>query len=171
MSRLENKTLYHGSPFLFKEIDLSAGGSFKDFGKGFYLSTNKNHAISAGKRNKYIGHNRVYLYTYVVHPDISKLVNVKVFSEPDIDWLNFVMMNRKNPIVNSSFDVVCGPTADARMFNVIRRYEIGYYNRMYGDRAYEYLISDLKPYRYPHQVCILTERAKQLIRLVHIDTV
>ena len=41
--------LYHGSNISINHIDLSKGHKGKDFGQGFYLSTNKEQAFLMAK--------------------------------------------------------------------------------------------------------------------------
>lgn len=45
-----SEILYHGSIYIFDKIDVSKGRSNKDFGKGFYMATEKSQAI--GMMNK-----------------------------------------------------------------------------------------------------------------------
>ena len=70
-----NTTLYHGSIYLFDKVDASMGKPFKDFGRGFYTTQNRNHAVNMALRNKKIEEIRLrrkepravvvaYLYTY-----------------------------------------------------------------------------------------------------------
>lgn len=48
------KKLYHGSTYLFTEIDVDRGKGYKDFGRGFYATAVKEHAENLAKRNKRI---------------------------------------------------------------------------------------------------------------------
>lgn len=41
--------LYHGTNIAFETIDLSKSKPNKDFGQGFYLTTDKNQAIEMAK--------------------------------------------------------------------------------------------------------------------------
>ncbi|MDR1481763.1 MAG: DUF3990 domain-containing protein [Synergistaceae bacterium] len=67
--------LYHGSIHDFNEIDLSRGKPFKDFGRGFYTTRNRDHAVGIAYRNREILLSRLqeagiksdvkrWLYTY-----------------------------------------------------------------------------------------------------------
>ena len=53
--------LYHGSTYDFTEIDLSKARKGKDFGLGYYLTTNKNQAIKWATRGKM--QKKGFLYT------------------------------------------------------------------------------------------------------------
>ena len=47
------KNLYHGTIFLFDEIDVNEGRGYKDFGKGFYATAVPVHAERIAIRNKH----------------------------------------------------------------------------------------------------------------------
>jgi len=47
-------TIYHGSTSLFETIDITKGKPYKDFGRGFYVTENKPHAINLALRNRRI---------------------------------------------------------------------------------------------------------------------
>ena len=47
-------TLYHGTVYDFDEINLSRGKPFKDFGRGFYTTQIREHAVSMAVRNREI---------------------------------------------------------------------------------------------------------------------
>ena len=46
--------LFHGTKYDFKEIDVTIGKGYKDFGRGFYATSIKGHAESIAWRNKFI---------------------------------------------------------------------------------------------------------------------
>lgn len=48
------KDLFHGTTYDFKEIDVTIGKGYKDFGRGFYATSIKGHAESIARRNKFI---------------------------------------------------------------------------------------------------------------------
>lgn len=93
------KKLYHGSTYLFTEIDVDRGKGYKDFGRGFYATAVKEHAENLAKRNKRILERRqqvlkkkgiafkneriiAYRYNLLFNEDISGL-NVKIFEKAD----------------------------------------------------------------------------------------
>ena len=48
------KTLYHGTDRKFKDFNFSCAKSYKDFGKGFYLTSNPKQAQQwAANKNPY----------------------------------------------------------------------------------------------------------------------
>lgn len=46
------RDLYHGTIYDIKEIDVTQGKGYKDFGKGFYATSVKCHADNIARRNK-----------------------------------------------------------------------------------------------------------------------
>ncbi len=46
------KNLYHGTIYLFDEINVTEGRGYKDFGKGFYATAIPAHAERIAIRNK-----------------------------------------------------------------------------------------------------------------------
>lgn len=166
------KRVYHGSLDKFDEIDLSRASKYGDFGSGFYLSDTKEHAISAAARKipkllrKQISL-KVYLYEYILPIDWEKDIVKKVFREPDAEWFRYVAYNRNTDkakkIINYNYDVVYGPTADASAARIIDNYNIGNYGKTGSDETIAKAISDLKPWVFPRQICVKTEKAKQYV--------
>ena len=129
--------LYHGSNIEITEIDLSKCRPFKDFGKGFYLTTLKEQAWAMAKRTV-----RIYklgspcLTEYCFDDTIlddSRLI-IKRFSEPDLDWARFVVNNRNynfrdiaSPECNTDgkYDIVTGPVANDDIAALINVYLTG----------------------------------------------
>ena len=66
------KIVYHGSTTLFDAIDVNKGKPYKDFGRGFYVTENPNHAKNLALRNKKIEAERynrnvnAYLRKYIL---------------------------------------------------------------------------------------------------------
>jgi len=52
-------TVYHGTTSLIDVIDVSKGKPNKDFGRGFYVTQDLNHAMSLALRNKAIEKERL----------------------------------------------------------------------------------------------------------------
>lgn len=91
MPKLKEK-VYHGTADRFDSIDLNAGKKYKDFGNGFYLSFNKEHAEKKARLMAKIRKSDAkYVYVYstlqVEFEKLYKLGRVKIFHEPDIEWV------------------------------------------------------------------------------------
>ncbi|HAE24680.1 MAG TPA: hypothetical protein DCG33_05010 [Prevotellaceae bacterium] len=124
------RRLYHGSNVKIEVPDLTHSKPFKDFGRGFYLSPNKQQAwdmafqkINQTKEGKAEVTEFLFDETAMVSGDL------KVLSFPDYceEWASFVLANRdkqrQHPI--HDYDIVYGPIADDGVTYQLRRYEGG----------------------------------------------
>ena len=122
--------LYHGSIVKIEVPDLTHSKPYKDFGRGFYLSPNKQQAwdmafqkINQTKEGKAEVTEFLFDETAMVSGDL------KVLSFPDYceEWASFVLANRdkqrQHPI--HDYDIVYGPIADDGVTYQLRRYEGG----------------------------------------------
>lgn len=106
--------LYHGSNVLFDEIDLSKAKPGKDFGRGFYLTTNKEQAITWATRN----HKKTgYLYKYELY-NPSLLINfsdykIRVLTTYNKEWADYISLCR-HEFYESDDDIVYDRMADSR---------------------------------------------------------
>lgn len=118
--------LYHGSTVDIENIDLQKSKPNKDFGKGFYLSAEKEQAVAMAdyKAEQIGGVSVINAYefdeTYLYNPSY----NVKIFNEYDKEWADFIFANRNNPALANvhNYDIVIGPIANDRVGIQIRRY-------------------------------------------------
>lgn len=166
--------LYHGSTYEFRQIDLNEGKGYKDFGKGFYATARKEHADNIAKRNKRILESRynkqrmfnnklpkkvfiAYCYNLVFNENCTGL-NVKIFKNADIEWVKFILINRKNNYTQHNYDIVIGPTADEETTTILADYEPILKNNM-SDEVLNELIKKLKPENLPKQYFFATQRA------------
>ena len=125
-------TLYHGTNEDIVSIDLTKGLRFKDFGKGFYLTPNKNTAVRMAQKKARLFGGTPTLITYeldenALHSDLK----VKVFPEKDcVEWFLFVDANRdrKNILPIHSYDIVVGPIADDGVVLQLTNYREGIYS-------------------------------------------
>ncbi|MCL2079123.1 MAG: DUF3990 domain-containing protein [Oscillospiraceae bacterium] len=115
--------LYHGSNIEIKRIDLSKCRSYKDFGRGFYLTSIKEQAEIWAKRVSRIFSGESWITVYEFDESVLSAENlsIKVFDEPSSEWAMFVLNNRNRKFtdlanVNSNhdnkYDIVIGAVAD-----------------------------------------------------------
>lgn len=122
-------TLYHGTNMDFAEIDLSKALPYKDFGKGFYLTSFLEQAKRmASRKSRRYGKEVVQVYDIDIevtegHGDCK----VKVFEKPSEEWVLFILANRKHstPPFQHGYDIVVGPVADDGIAYILSRYEEG----------------------------------------------
>ena len=115
--------LYHGSNIEIESIDLSKCRPYKDFGRGFYLTSIKEQAEIWAKRVSRIFSGESWITVFELDEMVLSKDNlsVKVFSEPSPEWAMFVLNNRNRKFtdyanVNSNqdnkYDIVVGAVAD-----------------------------------------------------------
>jgi len=177
MNSGNNITLYHGSIYEFDTIDVSKGKPYKDFGIGFYTSRSERHASSLAIRNKMIEHERTtlrgktvnitaWLYIYKFTLDIMDLLNVKKFTVPDREWMQFVVLNRVNKTKQHKYDIVIGATANDNTRVSIQTILSAVSGRILDDRAIDALITLIEPNKLPQQYFFGSQRAADLLQLV-----
>ena len=115
------------------EIDLSRCKPFKDFGRGFYLTSLKDQAEAMARRTTAIEGSGDPAVT-AFDPDDAwreSELNVLTFDGPSREWAVFIMNNRNyefrdtsSPLCNREcqYDVVFGPVADDRIVTSFNLY-------------------------------------------------
>lgn len=122
--------LYHGSNIEIERIDLSKSRPNKDFGKGFYLTEDKQQAQNMADQKVLQNGGKAVVNAYEF--DESFLINgtlsVKQFEGYTEEWALFILENRnrksEHPIHN--YDIVIGAIADdkvgVQLFRYMREY-------------------------------------------------
>lgn len=164
--------LYHGSYCEVRQPDLAKCADFKDFGKGFYVTSSKEQAekfISAslkkakaqGVIDEEQGYGMVSIFRYHQSADTASLI----FKDADADWLHCVVGHRKSdtfPAVveeMKKFDVIAGKIADDATNVTILTYLVGAYGTIGSKEADNLCISRLIPERLKDQFCFRTDKA------------
>ena len=124
--------LYHGTNADINSIDLSVGLKYKDFGKGFYLTPNRETAVRMAKKRARLFGGAATLITYEFDESAleSDLI-VKVFPEiASVEWFLFVDANRdrNNMQPVHDYDIVIGPIADDGVVLQLTNYREGIYS-------------------------------------------
>ena len=154
-------TLYHGTNADIELIDLTKGMRHKDFGKGFYVTPDKNTAIRMAQKKARLFGGVPTLITYELDPvALQSDLKVKVFPEKAcVEWFLFVDANRDKDTINPihDFDIVIGPIADNglnKLFDKIDRKEA----------SFEEIAPQLKLIKFKAlQFCFKTEAAIKLL--------
>ncbi len=121
--------LYHGSNVIIDKVDLAKCHPYKDFGRGFYLTDNKNHAHNmAFRRCMRTGGIECVTVFEFDSEGAAKNLKIKTFDKPSEEWANFVMMNRNENIIHPAhdYDIVIGPIADDSVVMSFRLFSSGY---------------------------------------------
>ena len=122
--------LYHGSTVLVTTPEIRTGAFFLDFGVGFYTTTSFEQAerwakIKMRREQSAIGYVSVYDFDIDAAPD---QITIQRFSAADMDWLQFVVQNRKGLPFEHAMDMHVGPVADDNVYQSIRFFETGVLN-------------------------------------------
>ena len=120
--------LYHGSNKQFEDIDLTKAKAGKDFGKGFYLTTNKEQATTWATRNP---NQQGYLYIFQVNndsilTDFSKY-KIRILTSYNKEWADYVSLCRYE-FYESGDDIVYDRMADSRYQVLTNAIEEYYFN-------------------------------------------
>ena len=122
--------LYHGSNVKIEVPDLKHSKPFKDFGRGFYLSPEKQQAwdMAIQKVNQ-TREGKAEVTEFLFDETLMTSEELKVLSFPDYceEWALFVLSNRDKQRKPSThdYDIVYGPIADDGVTYQLRRYEGG----------------------------------------------
>lgn len=122
--------LYHGSNIRITEPDLTKSKPYKDFGRGFYLTADKQHALRLAKQRVSFLGGEPFVNEFLFDESLMSTRELKVcsWSEYCVEWGRFVMMNRDKDVRQPchDFDIVYGPIADDGVAFQIRRCKAGY---------------------------------------------
>ena len=121
--------LYHGSNVEVKEPILLKVQRELDFGRGFYTTSDLEQAARwAWRTAKRRGESNAFVTVYEVNEDELKNIRLLSFDSPNVEWLNFVVKNRKGEYIAENWDVISGPVADDQTAQVIDLYLEGAYD-------------------------------------------
>ena len=126
-----NRTLYHGSNMSFSAINLSKSAPKKDFGQGFYTTTDKFQAEKFARlKAKRAKASKGYVEIFTLN-SIDDLI-VKRFDAANEEWFDFILCNRgyskfATNTINDVFDIVIGPVANDAVGLVLNQFVVGVY--------------------------------------------
>ena len=151
--------LYHGTDAKFRAPVLEKCLSYKDFGKGFYLTEKLAMAKQWAKRKNPV---RYKVNHYEAGDDIfvearMRGFNVKRF-EANAEWAEFVYNNREIEGFTHPYDVVVGPVANSKIEKHFARIKRGEATFEEIARALPYTKFDAT------QICLCTKRSFELIK-------
>ena len=119
--------VYHGSTVVVDHPEIRQSENFLDFGTGFYTTTSYAQAQSWAKikmrrLNAPVGYVSVYEFD---EETAAKQTEIFRFENADIDWLTFVVSNRRGDPRTGVKDLYIGPVADDNVYRSIRLFETG----------------------------------------------
>lgn len=154
------KLLYHGSDVLFDQFNLDYAKSFKDFGKGFYLTTSPKQAQKwAQQKANGKHHGCAYIYSFRINKNNINMLRLLELLEYNEEWLQFVVKCRFEGY-EADYDIVYDKIADNRymeLTDMLQKYK-------QGNISAEYAISKIKMKRFEYdQYCFKNEKAIALL--------
>lgn len=122
--------LYHGSDILVMHPELAKGRLYKDFGRGFSLSDNREQAQAMAEQKAALSEKSLPVVSAFEFDEMAMIngsLSVKRFETYTEEWAEFVLRNRdrKTPQPFHQYDIVYGPIADDRIVRQMRRFELG----------------------------------------------
>lgn len=160
--------LYHGSNTEIIEINLEKCRPFKDFGRGFYLTTIEEQAVNMAKRTAktFGGSPYVTIFEFDDRVLNDGSLSVKVFNIPNEEWAMFIMNNRNRKFENfkdkncnhdNKHDIVFGAVANDDIALLFRTFANGYIDL-------DSLIDGLKYKNLTDQYSFHTEKAVSYLK-------
>lgn len=133
--------LFHGSNTAIEKIDLGKSRPNKDFGRGFYLSADRQQAWRMGEFKSLTEGGKPVINTYLFDESVltSDELRVLTFDGYSREWAEFVFLNRNNKNARPAhdYDIVYGPIANDRVGLQMGKYEA-------GDITLDQLLENLK---------------------------
>ncbi len=144
-------TLYHGSYIEISSPKADKGRQKVDFGQGFYLACLSEQAekwsraisIRKGPNSQPI----VSVFTLDYDRIAADGYRIKVFSEYNLEWLEYVVDCRHSGKMQECYDMIEGGVANDNVIDTVEDYENG---RITAEQA----LGQLRYKQVNHQLCI-----------------
>lgn len=176
--------LYHGSYCVVENPDLEKCAAFKDFGRGFYLTTSKEQAksfakISATKAKARgdISYSEKFAYiSFFIISNIDELLTF-AFETADKNWLHCIVSHRKEGVFSNiqkdmqNYDIISGKIANDDTNTTIVAYMGSVFGQMGSEQADNMCISLLLPERLQDQFCFRTDKAISKLEFLKTEKV
>lgn len=112
--------LYHGSNIDIDKIDLTKSKPNKDFGPGFYLSSEYGQALEMAQQKVNLfetGNPIVNIFEFDESCLTNGKIKIKEFSDYNEEWAAFIISNRDKSETKKrhDYDIVIGPIANDRV--------------------------------------------------------
>ncbi|GHT02168.1 hypothetical protein AGMMS49525_05220 [Bacteroidia bacterium] len=119
--------LYHGSTTIVGQPQILISDHCLDFGYGFYTTTNVEQAIRwANIKKQRVQSANACLNSYEIEDTVfsNKSFRLLEFKEPDREWLEFIINNRRGKALHD-YDIVKGAVANDSLYQSLALYEAG----------------------------------------------
>jgi hypothetical protein len=164
--------LFHGSYMVVEKPDLKKCEAGKDFGKGFYLTTDVDQArrfvksaVGKALKNGMVSEPRKKGYVSIFTCGSTEGLRVFEFKTADKEWLHCVASHRRSGLMPGEekkwkdYDIIVGKIANDNTNQVITAYINGVYGEVGSDTADRIAIGLLLPEKLTDQICFRTQKA------------
>jgi len=158
--------VYHGSVISIEIPKILTSNRMLDFGVGFYTTSNMEQAnrwseIVAAKHKT----NTCVITEYEFDLNVAKdELAIISFDKPDVEWLDFVCLNRSGKIPPVPYDIAIGPVANDQVYTIVTLYEQGVLSK-------EAAIIELRVRELYNQTLFHTEKSLKYCRYVRHTTI
>jgi hypothetical protein len=180
----EGIVLYHGSYCAVEEPDLEKCARFKDFGRGFYLTSSKEQAKSFAKITATKAKSRGYVssaekFAYISYFKVDSVddLNIFAYETADVNWLHCIVAHRRNDVFvevrkqMEAYDVIEGKIANDDTNTTIMAYMGNVFGEMGSEQSDKMCISLLLPERLQDQFCFRTDKALSKLQFLKSEKV
>ncbi|WP_172135916.1 DUF3990 domain-containing protein [Adlercreutzia sp. ZJ473] len=166
--------LYHGSYARVEDVDLARCAPGRDFGQGFYLTTDYEQArsfvaLSVRKHKADTGEEVHGGYVSMFKVTEPNLLQFYAFEDADENWLHFVAANRRNDLFSclvshyADFDVIAGKVANDQTARTLQLYVSEAFGKPGTEAADQLAVAALMPNRLSDQYCFRTPKAARCL--------
>lgn len=151
--------LYHGSNTIVKNPELVEQNRFLDFGYGFYTTTNKEQAENFAKKVTVRRGGNPVVNVYEFDDKAEMDLNIKRFSAPDEEWLDFVSAHRNGTYDGEKYDVIIGAVSNDDVYRTLQVYSSGLLTK-------EQALEALKVKKLFNQYVFATEKSLAFLKFI-----
>ncbi len=154
--------LYHGSYTQIENPKILFQEKGRDFGFGFYTTSIKEQAERWAVRvarlysKSTVKEEKAVVNIYEFDESLAGDLKTKTFTNPDLDWLDFVIRCRSDLDFKHGFDIVSGKIADDKVGETVEYVLAGIMRK-------EDAVERLKFEKINDQICFCTEEALKAI--------
>jgi hypothetical protein len=158
-------TVYHGSTEIIKNPDVLHSYRPLDFGKGFYVTSNKEQAKVWAKRKGVILESKKSIVNIFEMNENFSFLQCKNFGEDLSEWIDFVCHCRDGGRDYEKYDLIFDKVANDKVFRVVDMYHNGLWDK---ERA----IKEIKAYPDYGQIAFITQKAiNQVLKFISYEEV
>jgi hypothetical protein len=152
--------VYHGTIYAIQAIDPKRFKKNKDFGLGFYITSDVEQAKRFAQRLMRL-ESAPSCMVYEIEVKDHPLLVTKNFHGLEEEWLDYVVTNRTGKQDYLTEDILIGPVADDSVGAIVSNYTANTYGEVGTKRAKQIALELLKLEVYTDQIVLKTNLAWQ----------